>query len=360
MYATNSYSNFTDNFETINDKTPGCAIGVVKGNKLVYESYLGLSNLRYSVPIDERTVFNIGSISKHITAALLFQLEGENKLSKNDTLRKFYPNGPPWFDKITLNHLLLHQSGLPDYLNDLETRIKLAYSVGKSPELIGQLAIGLPITSDKTFGYVLKLIEGMHGPSFEPGSQTSYSNTGYLFLADILENVSGTEFRDLAKQKLFEPLGMNSTTFSNFNASEIIWSATGYKKFIGGSTGYHSLSENINALGHGGMLTTVSDFSIWVTHLLNLEMNDYFWQDFIELPTKNNGKTSILGGNEYFNGLGISNYDGLIYSHSGLSIDGMSSYFWFSPANHLGYIQFCNFDFAKRPSKYEVFKAFNN
>ena len=111
-------ANVSDDFSELNSQTPGCAVGVVKKGELVYERYFGQANLRYQVPIDKKTVFNLGSITKHFTAVLALQLEVKGQLSLNDSLKKYYPQGPRWFENIKLHHLINHQSGLPDYLND--------------------------------------------------------------------------------------------------------------------------------------------------------------------------------------------------------------------------------------------------
>ena len=116
-------ANVFDDFSGLNSQTPGCAIGVVKKDKLVYEQYFGQANLRYQVQIDKKTVFNLGSITKHFTAALALQLEVKGQLSLNDSLKKYYPQGPSWFEDVKLHHLINHQSGLPDYLNNEEKNV---------------------------------------------------------------------------------------------------------------------------------------------------------------------------------------------------------------------------------------------
>ncbi|XDF76628.1 serine hydrolase [Aliivibrio fischeri] len=111
---------------TIQDnETPGCGVGIVKSDKLIEQLYVGQSNIRYQVPIDNKTVFDIGSVSKHMTAYIIMALESEGQLSQKQTLADFYKDGPDWFNNVTLFHLIHHQSGIPDYLNDAESALYL-------------------------------------------------------------------------------------------------------------------------------------------------------------------------------------------------------------------------------------------
>ena len=378
-------ANVADEFSGLNSQTPGCAVGVVKKGKLVYERYFGQANLRYQVPIDKKTVFNLGSITKHFTAALALQLEAKGQLSLSDSLKEYYPQGPSWFGDVKLHHLINHQSGLPDYLNDEKTRGELGKRASSIPHVLEKLVVGKPIAREIILKHVLDIMMELPVPSFKPGENSSYSNTGYLFLADILEKVTGISFSDLAQKQLFKPIRMSSTELVSLHTVEIPWSATGYSISNSSKYKYRRNSSNIITQGDGGILSTLPDFAKWINHLINPIDDKLFWSAFLNpmKPVSNIGgfanlqntsdskgqflsqilnslKTvSKIGGAPYNNGLSIRQVEGRsVYSHGGLSIDSMGSYFWVSPSHNIGYIQLCNFNFDKRPTVKEILDTY--
>lgn len=348
-------------FAHLDSKSAGCAIGVVKGDKLVYENYFGQANLRYQVPIDNKTVLNIGSISKHITASLVLMFESEGKLSRSDTLKKYYPDSPGWFEEITLYHLIHHRSGLPDYINDYKAAPSLSGKLASFPELMSGLIIGQPIPRKVMVKTVVDYMASLEAPPLSAGVVTRYSNTGYLMLADILEKVSGVPFEDLAEKRIFTPLGMSSTTITSVNDTEIPWSATGYV-----DSGYNrgelrSAASNIITAGDGGILTTLPDFAKWVSHLLKPKDNPSLWASFLNEDDPVFGQAPNFSSrlDQYVNGLILTrNNKNKFYMHGGLSIDGMGSYFWLSPDLSIGYIQLCNYEGVAPPDRGQVIKQF--
>ena len=131
-----------DELESIQGNMPGCAIGIVSDEGLVFEKYKGYASLKYRVPISSRTVFNVGSISKHFTAAVFYRLEMKGLLSRTDTLDMFYPSGPEWFSKISLEHLITHRSGIPDFLNDQDFAGQLMGILASDLTIVSNLLVG--------------------------------------------------------------------------------------------------------------------------------------------------------------------------------------------------------------------------
>jgi len=367
-----------DEFNELNAQTPGCAVGVIKNDKLVYENYFGQANLRYRISIDHNTVFNLGSITKHLTAALALQLEKKEILSLSDSLKKYYPQGPSWFEDIKLYHLINHQSGLPDYLNDVKTRTVLTEKLSTVPNLLEQLVVGKPITRSVALNNVIEVMMALPSPLFKAGESTSYSNTGYLFLADILEKTSGLPIGELAKINLFQPLTMSSTELNNVHSVEIPWSATGYTALNISKQKYRRNSANLITQGDGGLLSTLPDFAKWVSHLIKPKKDKLFWESFLKSNKPNFKDASIwssflnsidstvksgvpprIWGNNYSNGLfNKSVENGVTFFHSGLSVDSMASYFWVSPEHKVGYIQLCNFNFSKKPTIEDILSIY--
>src|SRR5262245_53902168 len=96
--------------------SPGCALAVARGGKIIYEHGYGLANIEQNVSITPQSVFDIGSTSKQFTAASILLLEKQGKLSVNDDIRKYVPEIPDYGYKITILQLMNHTSGPRDYL----------------------------------------------------------------------------------------------------------------------------------------------------------------------------------------------------------------------------------------------------
>lgn len=102
------------------DDSAGCAVGVVRDERMVLQRSYGMASIEHGVPITGKTVFDIGSNSKQFTAMAVLMLANDGRLSIDDDVRKFIPELPvyPW--PVTLRHLLHHTSGLRDYVDLLD------------------------------------------------------------------------------------------------------------------------------------------------------------------------------------------------------------------------------------------------
>lgn len=155
-------------------------------------------------PIDPYTTYDIGSCSKVFTAVGIFQLIEQGKLSLDDTLDKFFPEYEKGAD-ITLYQTLHMQSGIWDYCNepiDFWTEI----NGDNLKQLYGK-------TFDDSYTDE-EFLQNLYSASlkFDPGSKVSYSNTNYVLLAMIIEQVSGMKYCDYLKKNVFDVCGMEHTT----------------------------------------------------------------------------------------------------------------------------------------------------
>ena len=96
--------------------SPGCAVGVLRDGKFIFQHGYGSANLDYDLPLTSRTVFDIGSTSKQFSALSMLLLERNGKLSIDDPVRKFIPEFPDYGTPLTIRQMLSHTSGLRDYL----------------------------------------------------------------------------------------------------------------------------------------------------------------------------------------------------------------------------------------------------
>ena len=162
---------------------------VSRGDRILFQKGYGLANPAFQIPNTPQTRFHIASISKAFTAAAILILEERGKLQTTDTVSKFLPDYPSG-DKIRLEHLLTHSSGIPN-VGDFPELSKGAYVPYTAASIVATF-------KDKPL-------------SFEPGSRFRYTNSEYNLLALIIEKVSGREFGEFLKVGIFDPLGLQST-----------------------------------------------------------------------------------------------------------------------------------------------------
>jgi len=226
------------------EKVPGAAWGVVIDGQLVHVGVEGLRDVASQAPVQRDTVFRIASMTKSFTAMAILQLRDAGKLSLDDPVEKHVPElrtlRYPTADapRLTLRHLLTMSAGFPE----------------DNPWGDQQLAI-----SESRFNELLQ--EGI-AFSNSPGVAYEYSNYGYAILGRVVARVSGVGYREYVRRKIFEPLGMRSTTLepSEAPADQL---ALGYRR----EDDIWKLEPQLadGAFGPmGGMLTSLEDLSRYV------------------------------------------------------------------------------------------------
>ncbi len=222
--------------------SPGCALAVVKDGHIVYEHGYGMANLELSIAITPQSVFDIGSISKQITAMAIILLAQDGKLSLDDDMRKYLPEIPDYGSRITIRHLLHHTSGLRNYddLFDLE---------------------GIPEADLTTDRDAMDLIVRQKGVNFKPGEEFLYSDTNFFLMSQIVKRITGQTLRQFSQERIFGPLGMSSTHFHDDHTMIVARRATGYAPHKGG--GFEIDMSNFEQLGDGSVMTTVEDLYKW-------------------------------------------------------------------------------------------------
>ncbi len=189
----------------VNGKFNGSVL-IAKGDSILYNKSFGFANRELNVASSESTKYLIGSITKPFTAYGILLLEHQGKLSLNDKLAKFLPEFPN-AEQISIKQLLTHRSGITDYhqFKGWEENAKL------SPSPQSTLSTLLPRPS-----------------IFEPGERFSYTNSGYIILGLIIEQVSGLSYSQFIQSAIAEPLGLSNTgVASNINMIENL--ASGYR-----------------------------------------------------------------------------------------------------------------------------------
>lgn len=250
---------------------PGAAIAVIRNGKIVKAEGYGLANVELNVPATKETVFEIGSITKQITAAAIMLLVEEGKINLDEKIGKYLPNTPESWNKVTVRHLLTHTSGVKSYTG---------------------IASGFELTKRLKRDDFIKAI-GAYPLEFEPGERYNYSNSGYNLLGFIIESVSGKSYWDFLRERIFKPLGMNST--GDRDPRFIIKNrASGYEwennQLVGRD---YDLTDVFSA---GAIISTVLDLAKWDAALrgnsfLKEESKKAIWTQFV----LNNGKPYPYG-----------------------------------------------------------------
>lgn len=223
---------------------PGAAIAVIKNGKIVKAEGYGLASVEFNVPATKDTVFEIGSVSKQITAAGIMLLVEEGKVNLDEKISKYLPNTPESWQNVTVRNLLTHTSGIKSYSG-----------------LDGGFELNRRLNRD-TFIKAL----APHPLDFETGSRYNYSNSGYNLLGYIIETVSGVNYWNFMRERIFKPLGMNQT--ADRDPRYIIKNrATGYEwrdnQLIGRD---YDLTDIFAA---GAIVSTVMDLAKWEMALRN-------------------------------------------------------------------------------------------
>ena len=161
-----------------------------KGNVLYNKSF-GNANESTKELLNENSIFELASVSKQFTAMAIVILKEKGKLSYEDKISTFLPQLSN-YKNVTIKHLLNHTGGLPDYM-DLMDSLFDKRKIATNKDIVDLFA--------------------KHNPKilFEPNTKWEYSNTGYAFLASIIEKVSGLSYGDYLQKAIFKPLEMNNT-----------------------------------------------------------------------------------------------------------------------------------------------------
>jgi len=291
---------------------PGCVVAVSQNGKLVVSRAYGSADLERNAPLSTNSIFDIGSVRKQFIAAAILLLVEDGRLSLSDDIRKHFPELPEYGHKITIDHLLTHTGGIRDWTG-------LMPLAGGNAEL-------------------LPLILRQRGLNFAPGEEWSYSNSGYILLADLVTRASRVPFAEFARKRLFEPLGMKMTSYQEELFGVIKNRALGYEK-EGNNWKLDLVTGNERGRGSGAVLSTASDLVIWNDALTSGRLGAYLTEKIQEPAKLNNGRK--LG---YARGLYVDTRSGdkLVW-HSG-GAGGYSSLAVRLPEHKLSLAITCNVD----------------
>ena len=170
----------------VHENTFSGVVLIGKGDDVVFAKPYGMANYEFNVPLTVDTRFPIASITKMFTAAILMRLVEENKLSRSDVLAKWVPDFPS-ADKITIDHLATHKSGIRD------------------PQELRRI-----IRANRTTAEVVDVLKKKPLASV-PGETYSYTTANYAVLAHIIERVTGRTYAEVVRDYVYTPAGMRDS-----------------------------------------------------------------------------------------------------------------------------------------------------
>lgn len=270
-YAIKTVKQKADSIFSECEGQPGCAVGVMHNNQLIYQNGYGFSNMDFKTSTSPETVFEIGTLSMHFTAAGIMLLEHEGKLSLDDEVQKYLPEIPRYKEgKITLRNLLTHSSGLRDYIVLL-------------------MAAGKPLDTSFNNAEAILSLSKQQALSMTPGSSYRFSQSNYTLLAIIIERITAQSFPEYLRENIFQPAGMTySLVYDNPNRV-IPNRAFAYN---GQASNYaRVLSDKFLANGSSRVFTSISDFTKWNRFLNEKQLgNESLLSKLSRVTQLNNGR----------------------------------------------------------------------
>ncbi|MGO9259216.1 MAG: serine hydrolase [Bryobacteraceae bacterium] len=238
---------------------------VARGGQVLFDKAYSSANLEWDVPNTPDTKFRLGSVTKQFTAASILLLEERGKLSVNDPVKKFMPDAPAAWDKVTIFHLLTHTSGIADFTSfpDYPKIEPFATTAAKLVALF----------RDKPL-------------DFQPGEKWSYDNSGYVLLTYVIEKITGDSYEKFVRENIFTPLAMKDTGYDS-NSAIIPHRASGYSAGRGGIENAGFIHMTIPQ-GAGALYSTTGDLLKWEQGLFGGQVLKPASLDKMTTPFKEN------------------------------------------------------------------------
>lgn len=222
---------------------PGMTVALAKNGSVLYAQGYGVSDLATHVSTQPSIIFEIGSITKQFTAALIMKLQEQGQLRVDDSIAVYLPEYS-FPSAITLRMMLTHTSGLADFTNFPQLGDWVKNGVAEATVLAAVSQAPL---------------------EFLPGTQYSYSNSNYFALGTIIEKLTGQSYAANVEQYFFQPLGLKNTYYTFPPSSQ---SATGYTN-NGSGLIPAVLWDRSAAFAAGALSTNVYDLIAWDNALIN-------------------------------------------------------------------------------------------
>lgn len=234
-------------------KIPGLQLAVVQKGKIILSKSYGIANLQYNIPVSNTTIFPINSNTKVFTGVAVMQLVEQNKIKLTDPINKYLNDLPADWQKITIDQLLTHISGLPEILKLLDP-------------MTGNIG---PLKTEAAIWEKLKTLP----LEFKTGEQFSYNQTNYYLLGKIIEKLTNEPFAADFETNQFRTAHLNNTVFGD--SRDIIPNyapSYRYNRFLDGRKGEAKLTNTYTEFPDftrtgAGLNSTSEDVANWLIAL---------------------------------------------------------------------------------------------
>ncbi len=294
-----------DQFQMILDQTtealPGIQFSVLQNDTLSFHGSSGMADIPNNVALMSCTKTMVGSISKIFTAVLIMQAVEEKIVDINDLMQDHLPlsliEGITNYDQITVRQLLNHSSGIEDYL-------------GANYHIQSLNVPNRKLTQEEK----IHLIDGKD-ERFPPGEKYEYSNTNYVLLGLMIEEIRNQNLWDVVDQYIIEPIGLQNTMMGTHDTplpegTARPYVATGNSKFMD----IYQYSVSDAATGDGGIASCTQDLIIFMKALVNGELISIrTYEDMMQ-------DRIVIEAEEEWYGLGlemVNSPEGSIVGHTG-------------------------------------------
>ena len=224
--------------------SPGACVMAIDRGEIVFQHGFGLADVAGNVPCTPQTNFRLASVTKQFTAACVLLLHERKQLALDDPLPKFFPGFPAYGATITVRHLLAHTSGLPEYE--------------------GLIPAGTTLPLDDLD--VLQMLMETEQANFPAGEKWEYSNSGYVLLGLIVEQVAKKPFHDFLHEELLAPCAMTNSVLYVQGLNEVPQRAYGHE-LVDGKWIRADQSLTSATRGDGGLYCSLDDYRKWLAAL---------------------------------------------------------------------------------------------
>lgn len=288
----------------------GGTLTILYKGKVIFNNSYGVENLSNKIKVDSNSQFYIASVGKTFTSAAILYLWERNLLNLDDFASKYVKN-IRILKKVTIRQLLSHTSGIPDYYDEFGEEVSF-------------------LKNENVLEFVKK-----SELEFKPGSKYSYSNSGYIILSYIIENVSKQSYSSFINDLFLKKLGLNSTIIKDSKDVKIDRQVTGY------NTDKKLNDYNNYTYGAGGIYSSQSDMIKWYLAIRDSKfLKKSTWEIAFTPPEIKNVRTYLAMGWNYEDCAPI---DKELFSVSSFgSLNGFTSFIFMIPSLDFAVISLSN------------------
>ncbi len=309
--------------------TPGAAVAVVIGDRVVFAKGFGVSNVETRAPVTPDMLFRVGSVTKVLTATVFASLAEEKKIALDAPVGDSFKGFGPRLARVTMRQLLSHSAGVIDY-----ARTCCAQE---------ESGLAAQVRAPKDADYFFT----------EPGRIFSYSNPSYIIAGHIIEELTGQPYADAMDARLFKPLGMTHTTFRPTMAMTFPLSQGHDAAGAAKPTVVRPFVNNVGDWPAGFAYSNVFDLTRFAAAFMNGGRVDgrqvlspsviaTLSTPYVDVPFSWDIPPGLFEGAKYGHGLFTLEYRGVRLLHHGGVINGFGAFVLMAPEHRFAVVILAN------------------